>query len=254
MIELCALASGSNGNCYYIGNENEAILIDAGISCKQIVLRMEDKGLDPLKVKAIFITHEHVDHIRGTKMFCNKFNIPGFFTPGTYYNASHNSKPRLFKFLQTGQSLVFGVFTIHTFSKHHDSAEPCSFRVECEDLSISVMTDIGTPCDNVIGHLKETNVLFLETNYDEKLLWDGNYSWPLKKRIASDHGHMSNVQAYNLVSEHASENLKTIFLSHLSGENNNPEIAFNTFSCLSNKYSIICTSRHEPSEVLSVEK
>jgi metal-dependent hydrolase (beta-lactamase superfamily II) len=84
MVEICALASGSNGNCYYIGNENEAILIDAGINCKQILLRMNAVGLDPLKVKAVFISHEHVDHICGTKVFCNKHTIPGFFTPGTY--------------------------------------------------------------------------------------------------------------------------------------------------------------------------
>jgi phosphoribosyl 1,2-cyclic phosphodiesterase len=252
MVEICALASGSNGNCYYIGNENEAILIDAGINCKQILLRMNAVGLDPLKVKAVFISHEHVDHICGTKVFCNKHTIPGFFTPGTYYNASHDHRPKLYSFLQTGQSFTFGVFTIHTFSKNHDSAEPCSFRVEIEDVSISVMTDIGIPCKNVTDHLKESDILFLETNYDEKMLWEGNYTWPLKKRIASDHGHLSNIQAFDLVNDYANGRLKTIFLSHLSGENNKPEIAVDTFSPLNEKYKIICTSRHQPSELIRI--
>jgi len=254
MVELCALASGSNGNCYYIGNEREAILIDVGISCKLLLKRFEESGLDVSKVKAIFITHEHADHNRGTRVFSNRYHIPVYFTPGTYYGSSHSSRPSMYRFLQIGQSFQLGDFTIHTFSKKHDSADPCSFRIEIGGTSVGVMTDIGAPCPNVIDHLKSSNILFLESNYDEKMLWDGNYSWPLKKRIASDHGHLSNIQAFNLIYEHAEDNLKTIILSHLSGENNTPDLAYEVFMPLKDKYSILRTSRHQASEVLRIDE
>jgi len=249
MVEVCALASGSNGNCYYIGNEKEAILVDAGIYCKQLLLRMAERNLDAKKVKAVFISHEHHDHICGVRVFCNKLNIPAFYTPGTFNNTSHSNRPRFFRFIETGKSIQFGDFQIHAFQKNHDAADPCSFRVETSGISVGVLTDLGSYCQSVIDHLQQCHILFLESNYDEKMLREGSYTWPLKKRIASERGHLSNVQSLNLVTEHAGENLHTIILSHLSGENNTPEIVLNTFSCLSEKYSIICTSRHSPSDV-----
>ena len=113
------------------------------------------------------------------------------------------------------------------------------------------MTDIGSVCNNVIEHLQKCNVVFLESNYDEQMLWDGPYPWHLKKRIASDVGHLSNLQALNLVNTYANGELKTIFLSHLSGENNTPAIASNAFKPLNEKYKIIETSRHEASVIFS---
>ncbi len=253
MFEICAIASGSNGNCYYVGNENEAVLIDAGISCKQIMERMDQRGLSISKVKAIFITHEHVDHIRGTRVLCKKLNIPAFFTYGTFNNAHKSSKPTHYRFVHIDQPFELGNLTIHPFAKNHDASEPCSFRIEHLGKSVGVMTDIGSACDNVIAHLKQCDAVFLESNYDETMLWNGSYPWPLKKRIASDVGHLSNVQALQLVTDHAEERLRTIFLSHLSGENNSPEIAYEAFSPLHNTYQIIKTSRHDASEVFVIE-
>lgn len=249
MVEVCAIASGSNGNCYYIGNEREAILVDAGISCKQVLERMEERGLDASKLKAIFITHEHVDHIRGTRVLSKKLRIPAFFTYGTWNNAHKSSKPLHYRFVHIDQPLQVGEFTVHTFSKNHDAGEPVSFRIEVENTSVGVMTDIGSVCDNVIHHFKQCKAVFLESNYDEKMLWEGPYPWPLKKRVASEVGHLSNEQALNLVTEHGTETLKTVFLSHLSGENNTPDIAFENFRPLHDKYEIIKTSRHEASVV-----
>lgn len=249
MVEVCAIASGSNGNCYYIGNEKEAILVDAGISCKQVLLRMEERGLDPKKLKAIFITHEHVDHVRGTRVLSKKLNIPAFFTYGTWNNTHKSSKPLHYRYVHIDQPLQIGEFTIHTFAKNHDAGEPVSFRIEVEHVSVGVLTDIGSVCKNVIHHFKQCNAVFLESNYDEKMLWDGPYPWPLKKRVASDLGHLSNEQSLNLVTEHAGEKLKMVFLSHLSGENNTPEIAFENFRPLHEKYEIIKTSREAASMV-----
>ncbi|MCF8360327.1 MAG: MBL fold metallo-hydrolase [Prolixibacteraceae bacterium] len=249
MVEVCALASGSNGNCYYVGNEEQAILFDAGINCKQMLLRMEEKGLDPEKVKAVFISHEHIDHVRGARVFCNKFNIPAFFTPGTYYHVSSGNRPRLYRFIRLNSSLKLGPFAIFSFAKNHDANEPCSFRVVIAGHHIGVMTDIGSPTELLIQHMQLCNILFLESNYDEKMLWEGPYPWPLKKRIASGMGHLSNIQALELVTNFANGNLHTLFLSHLSGENNTPDIAYKAFETLHKQYKIIKTSRFAAGDV-----
>lgn len=249
MIEICALASGSNGNCYYVGNEHEAVLIDAGISCKQVMERMLARNLNVRKIKAIFISHEHVDHIRGARVLSKKLNVPVYFTYGTWNNAHKSSKPLLHKFFKPNQSIQTGSITIHSFSKQHDASEPCSFRVEVDNLNIGVMTDIGEACDQVINHLKACDALFLESNYDENMLWNGNYPWPLKKRVASAHGHLSNDQALNLLLEHAASKLQTVFLSHLSAENNTPELAFDNFQPLHERFEVLLTSRFDASVV-----
>jgi phosphoribosyl 1,2-cyclic phosphodiesterase len=250
MIEVCALASGSNGNSYYIGNENEAILIDAGINCKQLLARLDSRGIDPSKIKAVFITHEHTDHICGVRVFCNKHNIPAFFSYGTFNNTSSRHKPKLFRFIELNSSVTIGGFVIYSYPKKHDASEPCSFRIDHNGLNVMVLTDLGEPTQPVIDHLQYTDILFLESNYDEKMLWEGAYPWPLKKRISSDVGHLSNVQALEFIKEHAPERLRMIFLSHLSGENNKPQIASETFGQLASKYQLITTSRHEASDLV----
>lgn len=254
MIEVCAIASGSNGNCYYIGNEHEAILVDAGINCKQIILRMQQRGLDPSKVQAIFLTHEHADHIRGARVLSKKLNIPVFYTYGTWNKAHKSSKTPFYRYIQIDEPLTWGAFTIHAFAKNHDAGEPCSYRVEVEGESIGVMTDIGSVCNNVVEHFQQCSVVFLESNYDEQMLVNGSYPWYLKQRILSDVGHLSNTQAFDLVSTHGNGILKTVFLSHLSGENNTPELAVKAFKSLHKQYQFICTSRSEASEVLMVKE
>ncbi|MDA3879250.1 MAG: MBL fold metallo-hydrolase [Prolixibacteraceae bacterium] len=253
MIEVCAIASGSNGNCYYIGNEDEAILIDAGISCKQILLRMELRGLDSSKLKAVFLTHEHADHIRGARVLSKKLNIPVFYTYGTWNKAHKSSKTTFYRYIQIGEPLSWGSFMVHAFAKNHDANEPCSYRIETEGQSIGVMTDIGAVCSNVIEHFQQCSVVFLESNYDEQMLVNGSYPWYLKQRILSDVGHLSNAQAFNLVLKYGNGILKTVFLSHLSGENNTPELASEAFKALHDKYSFVCTSRSDASEVLLVK-
>jgi phosphoribosyl 1,2-cyclic phosphodiesterase len=250
MVEVCALASGSNGNSYYIGNEKEAILIDAGINCKQLLIRLAERNLDATKIKAVFISHEHTDHILGVRVFCNKLKIPAFFTPGTFINTSVRNRPRLFRFIETGETVQLGDFLIHSFQKNHDAADPCSFRIEINGIHICVLTDLGSINQPVIEHIQLSHVLFMESNYDEKMLWEGSYPWPLKKRIASEVGHLSNLQALSLISEYAGDHLHTIFLSHLSAENNTPEIALNTFREMNEKYRIISTSRYNASEIV----
>lgn len=252
MLEICAIASGSNGNCYYIGNENEAVLIDAGISGKQIILRMKETGLDPAKVKALFISHEHSDHMRGARGINKKLQIPVFLTSKTYYGAYKNLRPDFPTFFEPGTKTTLGDFSVFSFLKNHDASEPCSFRVEYKGKNIGVFTDIGEPCENVTSHLNKCDALFLETNYDEKMLWDGKYPWFLKQRIASENGHLSNKQAYDLLENYAGENLKCVFLSHLSKENNSPEIAYEAIKPLEPKFEVRTTSRYQVGEIYQV--
>lgn len=249
MLEICAIASGSNGNCYYIGNEKDAVLIDAGLSTKQILLRMRERNLNPLKIKAVFITHEHSDHLSGARVFAKKMHVPVYMTSKTYYGAYRNQRPDYPKFFNPGDIIDVGEFSIHSFLKNHDATEPCSFRVQYKNKSIGVFTDIGEPCDNVKSHLQMCDGLFLETNYDEKMLWEGSYPYFLKQRVSSGVGHLSNMQALELLQNHANENLKCVFLSHISKENNSPEIAHQSMHSLISKFDVKVTSRNEAGEV-----
>ena len=252
MIEICALASGSNGNCYYIGNNEDAVLIDAGLSFKQILKRMEAKALDPKKIRAVFITHEHGDHVRGVRVLGKKLDIPVYMTNGTYAASFRTWKPVSYIAIENNIPVEMGLFKVYPILKNHDAAEPTSFRVEHRGYSIGVFTDIGTPCDNVKQHLKQCHALFLETNYDPQLLKEGPYPYYLKVRIDSAVGHLSNIQAFELLKEHAHPDLQCVFLSHLSAENNRPELAYNQFKSLEEKFLVKLTDRFAASELYTM--
>ena len=254
MVELCAIASGSNGNCYYIGNHRDAVLVDAGISARLILARMKNQNLDSSRVKAIFITHEHSDHAMGARVLSKRMHIPVFVTSRTFVGMYPNQKPLGPRFFVPGQAIQVGSFLIHTFLKNHDAAEPCSFRIEHDGMHVGVFTDIGSACENVRKHLRRCHALFLETNYDDTMLREGRYPWSLKQRILSDHGHLSNDQAFELLKNHSGSQLEVVFLSHLSAENNTPEKAISRFEALKEKYKIRLTSRHAPTDVFILGK
>lgn len=222
-IYFTAIASGSNGNCYYIGNSNEALLIDAGVSAKQIMDRMARLNLDISKVKGIIVTHEHGDHVRGIPVLTRKCRIPVYITEKTRTAASLNIAPSLVKIIAREGTLQIGELTATTFSKCHDACDPLSVTVSWKGKSVSVLTDIGFPCENVIQSVEESDVLFLEANYDENILEAGNYPAFLKNRISGKEGHLSNLDSARLIYKYATPRLKYLFLSHLS-ENNNTAV------------------------------
>lgn len=249
MIELCALASGSNGNCYYIGNEKDAVLVDAGISARQILVRIGEAGLDASKIRGIFVSHEHSDHIRGVRVLSKRLGIHAWYSQGTFNSLTEADHPEKYFIFQAGKAVRIGSITVHPFLKNHDAAEPCSFRIEHDDWHIGVFTDIGEACARVMQHLRKCHALFLETNYDEKMLWEGSYPYMLKQRVASSVGHLSNDQAFELIRDHAGPELVHVFLCHLSGENNRPEIAAARFESLTDRFNVKLTSRHSFSEL-----
>ncbi|MGV8826870.1 MAG: MBL fold metallo-hydrolase [Breznakibacter sp.] len=251
-MKICALASGSNGNAYYIEHQGEAILVDAGISRRQLLQRMKEKRLNIASIKAVFISHEHADHIRGFRVLCDMQKIPGYISQQTMQKCRKDYLPDKVVLFNPGDVVRMGAFEIHCFAKQHDAADPCSFRIQAGEVNVGVMTDIGASCDNVRNHLALCHAVFLESNYDEQLLQEGPYPYYLKQRVASDRGHLSNNQAVNLVENINSERLHTILLSHISADNNRPELAMNAFAHLNSRYRILPTNRYAPGDVLEI--
>ncbi len=249
MIEICAIASGSNGNCYYVGNGDEGVLVDVGISRRQVMERMAVQKLNPDKIKAILISHEHADHFRGVRVLSKKLGVPVYMTKKSFEKSWGPNRPEKIILFQPGEVIGCGGFRIHTFLKNHDAAEPCSFRIEHKGINVGVFTDIGSPCDNVTRELNQCHALFLEANYDDDMLWAGPYPQHLKIRVAGDNGHLSNKQAFELLENYRHDQLKVVFLSHLSGENNTPNRAASAFKSLESIVEIKVTNRYAVGEV-----
>jgi phosphoribosyl 1,2-cyclic phosphodiesterase len=249
---LASINSGSNGNCYYIGNGEEAVLIDAGISCRETERRMSRLGLPIRKVKAIFITHEHTDHTRGAEVISRKFGIPVYITEATYRNSRMRIDPSLLKTFVAGNPVRIGNLSVNPFPKWHDASEPHSFTVCGNGITAGVFTDIGMACEHVVHHMSRCDAAFLESNYDEQMLEKGRYPRFLKDRIRGMEGHLSNDQALELFTTHRSPSLQLLILSHLSAENNRPQLVHELFRKNSNGTRIVVASRDEESEVFCI--
>jgi phosphoribosyl 1,2-cyclic phosphodiesterase len=231
-MEICALASGSSGNCFYIENrKNSGILIDAGITCKQIEERLGKIGKKPENIKAMFITHEHSDHTRGADVLGRKFNIPIFATKKTIKSRFLCNDEKLINTIKNNETLQTAGLQIEAFSKSHRAEDPVSYNV-INHKRVSIITDAGHACKNVISNVADADFLFLESNYDELMLKNGPYPSHVKAWIKSDIGHLSNTQSGLCVLEHGSRKLKNVVLSHISENNNMKELALKTFNSL----------------------
>ena len=234
-MRVCALASGSSGNCFYIENEHSnnnknAVLIDAGISAKKITERLADVGKNPENIKALFITHEHSDHIIGADVFARKFKVPIFITKKVAKSCFVCEDKELINEIKNNEVNKLIGLEISAFPKSHLGLDPVSYSIS--DLKLrkkaSVITDAGFACKNVIANVNEADFLCFESNYDEKMLENGFYPYHTKKWIKSDKGHLSNVQSAACIVEHGKNKLKHVMLSHISKNNNTPDIALNT--------------------------
>jgi phosphoribosyl 1,2-cyclic phosphodiesterase len=250
---IASLNSGSNGNCYYIGNESEAVLIDAGISCRETERRMRRLGLSLTSVKAVFITHEHDDHIRGLDLLSQRYALPVYITGPTLQQCRFTPDARLVRTFSPGQPVPIGGLRVTAFSKTHDASDPCSFIVSSAGIRIGIFTDIGAICDNVVRHFTQCHAAFLEANYDEHLLETGRYPWPLKNRIRGGHGHLSNLQALELFVNYRPAFMSHLLLAHLSQDNNRPELVRQIFEAQAAGTAIIVASRYCESEVYAID-
>ena len=242
---ICSLNSGSNGNCYYIGNKEEAILIDAGISCKETEKRMKRLGLPIEKVKGIFISHEHSDHIAGIAVLAKKYQLPVYITEGTRKGGRMILERQLVSSFIAYQPVSIGTLSITAFPKFHDACDPHSFVVKSSSVTVGIFTDIGIPCEHVIRHFQQCHAAFLESNYDEGMLINSSYPYYLKKRIMGGKGHLSNSQALQLFLSHRPSFMSHLLLSHLSKNNNCPKLVEQLFSQHALSTQIIVASRYE---------
>lgn len=250
---VASLNSGSNGNCYYVGNEQEAVLIDAGISCKEIEKRLHYLNLSVRKIKAVFISHEHSDHIKGISVFSKKYQLPVYITPSTLQNGRLALQRELVQSFRDNEPVCIGSLTVIPFAKQHDAIDPYSFSIIGNDVRVGIFTDIGRPCESLISHFNLCHAAFLESNYDEAMLENGNYPHHLKNRIRNGKGHLSNVQALEIFLAHRPTFMSYLFLSHLSKNNNHPDIVSNLFKTHSKGIQIIVASRYEPSKLYEVK-
>ncbi|MFV0607406.1 MAG: MBL fold metallo-hydrolase [Niabella sp.] len=250
-LQIASLNSGSNGNCYYIGNHTEAVLIDAGISCREIEKRLCDCSLDITKIKAVFVSHEHTDHLKGVSKLANKYKLPVYITSKTGTAGLHFIK-QLSKSFVADVPIFIGDLSITAFSKKHDAADPHSFIISYKNITVGVMTDIGLVCKNVIRYFKQCHAVFLESNYDEDMLWAGKYPLFLKQRISGGEGHLSNRQAVELFLHHKPSFMSHLILSHLSKDNNSPQKAMDAFFPHAGQTKVVVASRYKPTEVFTI--
>jgi len=249
---ITSLNSGSNGNCYYVGNENEAILVDAGISCRETEKRLRRLGLSITNVKAIFVSHEHSDHIKGIPVLATKYNLPVYSTPGTFRYCHFKLQPHLVNHFSASEAIRIGKLSVTAFPKLHDASDPHSFVVEYNGIKAGVFTDIGAPCQQLVYHFKQCHAAFLEANYDEEMLDKGRYPVYLKNRIRGGEGHLSNRQALDVFKLHRPAFMSHLILAHLSKENNCPQLVQNLFNEHANDVAIVVASRFEETPVYSI--
>jgi len=253
-LSVASLNSGSNGNCYYVGNSKEAVLIDAGISCRETGIRMKRLGLSMQNVKAIFITHEHTDHIKGMDVMAHKYQVPIYITEKTLNGGRLKRNKRLWVHFNADEPIRIGEMIIHPFSKFHDAADPHSFSIEYNGLRVGVFTDIGSVCENLIAHFQQCDAAFLEANYDEVMLEQGSYPIYLKNRIRGGHGHLSNRQAFELFTAYKPKFMSHLFLSHLSRENNDPTLVHDLFYKHAKGTNIVVASRYKETDVYRISR
>lgn len=223
---VCVLASGSRGNATYISDGHTAILVDAGLSGVQIQQRMAAKGLDPSCLDAILVSHEHADHIQGVGVLSRRLGLQVYISDGTW-QASQTHLGRLFEVcpFTCGNAFTIGTLAVHPFSLSHDAQDPAGFTIASNGSKVGVATDLGIVTNVVKTHLKACDILILEANHDTRMLLDGPYPWPLKQRIRSRSGHLSNDDTALLLESLRHDRLTHVILAHLSEENNTPQKA-----------------------------
>ena len=226
-MEVCVLASGSKGNCICVSGGGTTLLVDIGLSARETVARMRQAGLDPAAVQAVLFTHDHVDHYRGVEVFSRKYPVRLFANEGTS-SGIELACPRLsceWEIFETSSAFEIGGLRIEAFSVPHDASDPVGFVFDDGESRLAVATDLGQPTPLIRNKLAQCRAVVLESNHDYEMLMQSSRAWPLKMRIAGRSGHLSNVDAAELMKSALSAQLHTLLLAHLSEECNTPSLA-----------------------------
>lgn len=265
-MRMCSIASGSSGNCIYAGSDTTHILIDTGISGKRTEKGLAGLDLSMRDIDGIFVTHEHVDHIMGLGVISRKYQIPIYCTEGTRQaifadGRVGNIEEGLFQVVEPDEKYHIKDMVITPIRISHDAADPVAYKISHGRQKGAVVTDLGAYNDYLVENLRGMDILFLEANHDVNMLQVGSYPYPLKQRILGERGHLSNEDSGKLLCRILHDNLKAIVLSHLSKENNLPELAYETvrmevtMSSLpyqGGDFPLYVARRSEPSEVIAL--
>ena len=265
-MRLCSIASGSSGNCIYVGSEEAHVLVDVGISGKSIEKGLNSLDLTGKDVDGILITHEHSDHIKGLGVISRKYGIPIYTTGGTadamLRMKSLGKMPEgLIHEIREDEPFEIKDLTVNPFTIPHDAAQPVGYRLECGEHSVGIATDLGKYNDYIVKNLENLDAVLLEANHDIRMLQVGKYPYYLKQRILGDKGHLSNELSGRLLCDILHDNLKHIMLGHLSKENNYARLAYETVklevTLADNEYkgedlNMFVASRESVSDIINV--
>ncbi len=226
-MKLTLLASGSKGNATLITTPTGGVLVDMGLSYRELCKRLDQAGLSPDIIQAVFVTHEHSDHIKGVGILARKLHVPVFISRDTLAASRNIFRGDEEIRLLEEQNRVDGL-TVTSLPISHDVADPTAFLLSDGKARVAVITDLGFPTTAVKHELGNVDALVIESNHCPEMLQNGPYPWFLKQRISGRHGHLSNIQTGELLQEHLGKKTRLVYLAHLSEENNNPELALNS--------------------------
>ena len=263
MAKFISLGSGSSGNCYFLSTGKTTILIDAGIAMSKLKKHLRNLGLSIADIDAVFVTHDHADHIKSVGSLANDYDKPVYTTQKVHEGINRNycvtSKltAKHIHALEKGVTLEYGDMRITPFEVPHDSTDNVGYIIEIDDITFCLLTDVGHVTTDIENAVSKANYLVVESNHDEQMLRDGKYPAFLKGRISSQRGHLSNRETGDLLSNHATPALRHVWLCHLSHENNHPELARKTVEDVLRQHGIIAgvdfnlevLSREKPSNV-----
>lgn len=266
-MRLCSIASGSSGNCIYVGSDTTHLLIDVGISGKRTEAGLKELGLKMDEIDGIFITHEHADHISGLGVLARKYGIPIYATKGTIEAIRNSSsvgviEESLFQTITPDEKCIIKDLSLYPIHTSHDAADPVAYRISHGTQKLGIITDLGCYTDYTVECLKDLDVLYLEANHDVHMLQVGPYPYYLKQRILGERGHLSNEAAGKLLSRLLHDKMQTIVLGHLSKENNLPELAYESVRVEvtmsdtkynGNDFPLYVAKRSEVSDIITVK-
>jgi len=231
-MRICLLASGSKGNSLLVESGQTRLLVDAGLSARELRKRLQLIGVDAESLNALLITHEHTDHVRGLGPLVRQLGLPVYLQTDLAGKLADVGKPECVREFAAGEEIVLNDLTVRPFAITHDSIAPVGFSFSGEQGKIGMATDLGIATRLVADCLQGCRVLVIETNHDEELLRDGPYPWKLKQRVRSNHGHLSNNAGSSLLQELLWDGLESVFLGHLSETNNRPDLALNAVNAV----------------------
>ena len=237
-MRICLLASGSKGNSLLVESGQTKILIDAGLSARELRKRLALVGVDAESLNALLITHEHTDHVRGLGPLVRQLGLPVYLQTDLARKLPDVGKPECVHEFAEGESFTVNDLTIRPFAITHDSLAPVGFSLSGEQGKVGIATDLGVATRLVADCLKDCRALVIETNHDEELLRDGPYPWKLKQRVRSNHGHLSNNAGGSLLQDLLWDGLESVFLGHLSETNNRPELALDAVNNVLDKQNV----------------